>query len=111
MYVTMAEPTALPVTNPDVNPTEATVGLLLDQVPPVVTLYKVVVPPRHTVLLPVIGAGAAVMVTTIVAILVPTNETVVVPGDTPVSTPVIESIVAWPVLLYQLPPVGVPETE
>ena len=49
-----ALPTALPVTTPAA--TEAIAGLLLVHVPPGVTSARVVVPARHTFVLPVIAA-------------------------------------------------------
>jgi hypothetical protein len=46
----------------------ATAGLLLVQdTPPVVAEFRVVVVPEHTTIAPVIGEGAAVTVTTVVA--------------------------------------------
>jgi hypothetical protein len=53
----VAVPIDMPVTIPVANPTSATEGLLLLQVPPPVASLKVMLPPRHTVALPVTGEG------------------------------------------------------
>lgn len=62
----VAVPAATPVTRPEAE-TVATLVLEEVQVPPVVALFKVVVPPAHTVAVPVIGGttGAAVTVTVV----------------------------------------------
>ena len=52
-------PAATPVTTPEVETTVARDVLPLIQVPPVVASLSVIVPPIHTVLLPVIAAGSA----------------------------------------------------
>jgi hypothetical protein len=63
MVAVLVNNTAPPVTTPVVNPTEAIVGLLLSQVPPVVASVKCVVSPEHTFKVPVIAAGAGFTVT------------------------------------------------
>jgi len=54
-YVINAVPSATPVTTPDELPIEATAGLPLVHVPPLVALPNVVVADSHTVSVPVIG--------------------------------------------------------
>jgi hypothetical protein len=49
-------PTDIPVTIPEEEPALATAGLLVIHVPPVMVFPSEVVPPTHTVVLPVIGA-------------------------------------------------------
>ena len=51
-------PAVTPVTMPELLPTVAIPVLLLLQEPPVVLSLKVVVAPTHTVVVPVIAAGA-----------------------------------------------------
>lgn len=58
MYEIFVAPGAMPVVNPVVAPTVAIVGVLLDHVPPVTVLLKVVVPPAQTVALPIMPDGA-----------------------------------------------------
>ena len=58
----VAVPTFTPVTKPLAESTVALAGLLLIQVPPGVACPKVVVAPTHTLSVPVITAGAALMV-------------------------------------------------
>ena len=60
-------PTAIPVTIPVADPTEPCAGALLDQVPPVEELLKVVVEPIQTLFVPVIDAGNGFIVTVAVA--------------------------------------------
>jgi hypothetical protein len=55
-------PAATPVTIPVEEPTVATGETVLAHVPPLVASVKVIEDPTHTVLLPVIAAGAAVTV-------------------------------------------------
>ena len=75
----------------------------------VVASYKVVVLPRHTVVLPVIAAGEVPTVTTMPLVqpapLV--NTTVAVPAETPVKIPLFISTVQIAVLLL----LQVPEEE
>ena len=61
-------PADTPVTIPVEEPTVATPKVLLIQRPPGVLLLRVVVLPTHTVVEPLIADGAAVTVTTVVAI-------------------------------------------
>ena len=67
-----AEPAVTPVTTPEPL-MEATEALLLLQVPPDVAFESVVVPPTHTVLVPVIvpADGEGLTVTDCVAVAVP----------------------------------------
>lgn len=58
----VALPVATPVTTPVVLSIDAVELLLLLQVPPVVLWLRVVVRPVHTPVLPVIAAGALVIV-------------------------------------------------
>jgi hypothetical protein len=58
----------IPVTMPVDIPTEATAGLLLLQVPPMVASSSVVVRPEHTARVPLIAAGSGSTVTTAVVI-------------------------------------------
>lgn len=62
----------MPVTTPVVPPTAATEKLLLLQEPPGVALESNVDEPAHTVLLPVMGAGAVITVTVFVTEQLPT---------------------------------------
>jgi hypothetical protein len=56
-YVTTVVPTATPVTVPVPVPTEAVEGSRLTHEPPGVTSLSVVVPPKHTLAVPVMAAG------------------------------------------------------
>lgn len=60
----VGQPTAIPVTTPDAEPTVANEGLLLVQTPPVVASVRVPVVPTHMLVGPAIGAGDAFTVTT-----------------------------------------------
>jgi hypothetical protein len=75
--------------------------LLLVHVPPAVAEERVVVEPTFTVDKPVIGAGAAITVTTTDAAQPPlkTYEIVAVPDATPVTIPLEEPTVATEALL------------
>ena len=85
----------------------AIVGSLLLQVPPDVALLSVLLPPTQALSAPVIAAGSGSTVTTAVLVQpeeVSLNVIVVVPADTPVTTPVDTLIVATPgVLLAHVP--------
>jgi hypothetical protein len=61
-YVIVVVPAATPVTTPDAS-IVAFAGVPLVHVPPVVTLFNVVVRPSQTVSVPVIVAGSALTVT------------------------------------------------
>ena len=89
----MEEPAATPVTMP-VLPTVALAGTALLQVPPGTASESDVVDPAHTVLTPDIvpATGAALTVTTVVAVALPqplvsVYETVVVPPEIPLTRP------------------------
>jgi hypothetical protein len=56
VYVMVADAGAMPETTPDVTPTGAATGSLLDHVPPVTASLNVTVLPWHTVALPVTGS-------------------------------------------------------
>ncbi len=60
-------PAAIPVTTPVSEPTVAVNTSLLLHVPAGVVLLSVVVRPGHTIIVPVIGAGAEFTVTVVVA--------------------------------------------
>jgi hypothetical protein len=62
VYVIIAEPIAFPETNPDVAPTEAIAGLLLDQEPPPTPANNDEVPKQIDVA-PVMAAGRGLTVT------------------------------------------------
>jgi hypothetical protein len=66
-------PVVTPLTMPDDEPTVATVVLLLIQVPPAVASVTVIVEPAHTLVGPLIAAGAGLTVTTAVARQLPTK--------------------------------------
>src|ERR1700752_3196741 len=59
-------PATNPVTIPVAEPTLPAVGLLLLHVPPVVASVRVVLPPTHTLAVPLITPGNAFTVTTVV---------------------------------------------
>lgn len=99
-------PDDMPVTIP-VEPTVASVGLLLLQVPPVVVLPSEVTWPTQTLASPVIAAGIALTVIVVLTAQpvgkVYVNDTT--PGATPVTSPELDPIVAIEVLLLvQIPP-------
>ena len=71
LYVITALPGEIPVTMPVALPTVAIAGLLLLHVPPVTVLLSVAVVPGHTLLFPVIVAGAGLTVTTMVLVTPP----------------------------------------
>jgi hypothetical protein len=73
MVAVLVTATTSPVTIPVVEPTIATVVLLLLHVPKVVTSLNVVVSPEHTCKVPVIFAGNGFTVTTAVIIHVVGN--------------------------------------
>ena len=65
-YVMMEVPMATPFTMPVVRPTVALVVLLLVQVPPPTPSLREVVAPTQMLVIPVIGPGAGVTVTSVV---------------------------------------------
>lgn len=69
----VATPADTPVTIPVDAETDATDALLLDHTPPAVASVSNVDEPAHTVLLPDIGAGAVITVTTFVTEQLPTE--------------------------------------
>lgn len=104
----MAVPAVTPVTTPALV-TDATVGALLVQVPPVVG-DKVVVVPTQIVFAPVIfTTGRALMVTTEVGketqpVLELVYIKVAVPAKTPVTTPELVTVATAGLLLAHVPP-------
>lgn len=75
VYVITAVPGAMPETMPVVAPIVAVPVLLLLHVPPVVALLSVVMAvPMHTTVLPVIAAGLAPTVTTVLIVQLVPNE-------------------------------------
>ena len=100
-------PVVTPVAMPVVAPIVAIAVLLLVQVPPLVPLVNVVVPPTHIVVdAGVIAVGVGLMVMLFIAAQPEpiVYDIVVVPADTAVTTPLL-FIVATPVLLLlQVPP-------
>jgi hypothetical protein len=68
LYVIVAVPTLEPLTTPVVLDTGATVGLLLLQVPFKLVLLKDVLLLRHASVLPVMAAGTAFTLITLVAV-------------------------------------------
>ena len=108
VYVMVAVPAIEPVTIPEVDPIPALVLLLL-HVPPAGVEFKEVVKPTHTFVVPVIAVGLAFMVTmtTLRQPVVATYVITDVPEVTPVTIPVVEPTVAWPLLLLHAPPAGV----
>ena len=106
--VKVALPAVKPVTIPPAL-TDATAGLLLTQVPPVVG-DKVVVAPMHIELLPVmLTAGNGLTVTAVVVLLQlvvdEVNVNVADPAATPVTTPAEVTVATDVLLLTQVPPV------
>lgn len=110
--VMVAEPTARPVTMPEAGSTVATEVLLLLHVPPATASARVDVPPdEQSVVVPVIvpAEGAPLMVTDIVALLMPQllltrYEIVTVPADTPLTTPKELTVAIELLLLLHAPP-------
>ena len=101
-------PGVTPSSNPDIDPTEATVVVPLVHTPPDVALVNGVVEPTHTVVAPVIGAGEGFTVTTVVAKHPEPVRYVIVgdPAATPLTTPEPDPTEASKgLLLLQLPPV------
>jgi hypothetical protein len=111
VYVTVVLPAATPVTTPELF-IVAFVGSLLDQVPPLVALDKVVVLPAQTFVVPVIGptVGAALTVISFVTVVeqpapfVTVYEIVTVPDATPVTTPDPDIVAFELSLLDHTPP-------
>jgi hypothetical protein len=104
----VAVPAVKPETRP-VDPTVATVGLLLLQVPPDVVSVNPVVKPVHKVEAPMIGDIGVTFVTVMVAVtkqpVVSSYVTVQVPAKTPVTKPELEFTVAIaPFELDHVPP-------
>lgn len=101
----VAEPSALPKTTPDEEPTAAIEVALLLQVPPVVGLLSAVVLPRHTPVLPVIDVRLLT-----VTVVLPMQPAVVVkvmaavPAATPVTTPPLTTVAIEVLPLLQAPP-------
>lgn len=90
----IAVPGEMPVTVPGYVPTivmVATEGLLLLQTPPATLSSRAVVEPKQTEDAPIIGGGAALIETTIVATqpVHDVNDIVAVPAATPVITPIV----------------------
>jgi hypothetical protein len=102
LYSIVAVPLATVVTSPVVPSTVATAVLELLHEPPVVALDRLVVPPIHTLAVPVIAAGAVLTVTSAEALQpVPAvvNDIIVVPLATPFTMPLVRPTVATLVLL------------
>lgn len=102
-------PAVIPVTIPELLPTDiAEDGVL--QVPPVVALLNVAVLPTQTDVVPVIVAGSALVVKMIV-VRQPVGsvyDMLLVPAETAVSAPVTDAMVATLVVaLLHVPPVVV----
>jgi hypothetical protein len=110
VYVITEVPAEMPVTTPDINPTWAFEVSELDHVPPVSVSDNEVVCPTHTVLIPSIGVGSGLTVTTVVRKqpVASVYVTITVPGLVPV-TPTdvpVGVIVAVPVpgVMLHVPP-------
>jgi hypothetical protein len=105
VYVIAAVPNEAPVATPDDEPI-VTFALLLLHMPPVTALLRLVVEPRQTDVGPVIPAGKGLTVNTIIAWQPVLSIYVIlaVPEVTPVTTPVVDPIVAFPLLLLHVPP-------
>jgi hypothetical protein len=100
----VAVPASIPLTRPEL--TDALDGLLLLQVPPAVASLRLVVPPSHTVAVPLIAVAGST-VTIAVAIQPPkvVYDISEVPPVIPVTTPLTEPTVATAgVWLTQVPP-------
>jgi len=105
--VTIAEPGVNPVSTPEVL-IVATVEGVTDHVPPGVEFDNVTEPPAHTVLPPVIAAGAAVTLTTRVDEQPPIEYVIVVtPEAMPVTIPVEPTVATVIFDEDQTPPGGV----
>lgn len=96
----------------------ATEGLLLLQVPPVPVVDIVALLPRHKALTPVtVGAvGSGLTVTIMVSFAVPqllvnVYDIMALPPETPVTTPVAETVATVVLLLLHVPPVVVLPSE
>ncbi len=107
MIVEVPADTPVQLTGLPVEPMVATLVLLLLHVPPDVALDSVVELVSQMMAVPPIAAGTELMVTICVAIQ-PATEYVIraVPEVTPVTTPVVPSTVALPLLLLHVPPVN-----
>ena len=110
-YDIAVDPTERPCRTPPAD-TEPTAGLALVHVPPALPVVdKVVVAATQTLLAPVMdpAVAAAFTVITVVAAAVPqllvtAYETVVVPGETPVTKPPDPTVAAEVFVLLQTPP-------
>ena len=102
-YEIIEAPSDMAVTAP-VLPIVATAGLLLLHVPPLVASVSVVVPPAHSVVMPVITpADTALTVMVLVAVAVPqTFVTVYKITSIPVLTPVTTPILLMPATVGEL---------
>lgn len=112
VYVTVAAPAATPVTVPVDPPIVATVdGVIVHIPPPPVVSDNVVVAPTHTVPLPAIMPGRGFTLTSFVLkqpVALILYVIVVVPADTPITTPVVlPTVPTAVVLLSHVPPAGV----
>ena len=103
----MAVPADIPVTNPQGAQTFATVVSELVHMPPGMTSVKIILLPTPTFVPPVIAAGVAFTVTTVVTALPYTIYVITeVPAASPLTVPVDEPTIATAVLLLlQVPPV------
>ena len=107
----VAVPTLLPLATPP-EVIEPIAGEVLVQTPPVVVVDSVVVAPTQTVVVPAIAdgvAGGSVMVTVVVAALLPQLLLTVyeindVPADKPVTKPVLLIVATDAVTLLHVPP-------
>lgn len=105
----VAVPAAIPVTTPEPVPTVATVVAADDHVPGVVALANVVLPPAHTVAVPVIvaGNGCTVTVTERAHMVDSVYCITVVPMSEAVTTPVaIPTEATAASLVLHTPPTG-----
>jgi hypothetical protein len=101
----VAVPALTPLTTPVPAPTVAIDALLLVHVPPVAVLVNVVVAPAHTLLPPLIAAGAAFTVIVLVAEHPDAAYVMVaVPGATAETTPVLLMVAMAVLLLLHVPP-------
>jgi hypothetical protein len=105
----VALPAATPVTIPVPDPTVAIALLLLLQLPPPASV-SVIVEPGHTLAVPLIAAGADIIVMVAVSKSLPhafvkLYEIIAVPAATPVAIPEAEPIVVIDVfVLLHIPP-------
>ena len=110
VYDILALPADIPLTTPVDAPTVAKPGPMLSQVPPDGVAANVVVAPTQTLADPVIadGVGLTVIIDVIKHPVGNVNGIVGLPADTPVTTPVVLTTVAWAVLLllHVLVPLG-----